>query len=764
MITAGEPPKIFTRFLVSYLLVLSVPILSGIYIHRHTLSMLEQDTIRSNQSFLIKTVEIIDRPLQEIDRMLSSLAFDQSVNTFLNMGPLSDGSPEIAKVREVWEDLDSIVITSSLIRDIMIAGFNSNIVVSQKIPFAQGEIFYGTLFEFVGMPPDAWETMISSRYHHRSYLPAIRVRLVTQTFTAIPRLQLVPLDLPRAATGLIAVLIDGSEIETLLSSLNLGPRGSVYIVDGEGNLILSIPSESNVVLHDELTVQTGSTYREVDSERLLVTHTTSPFNEWTYVSSVYVDDIAKRLFFIRRLLMSILIGGAVIGGIVALLMAYRNSKPILELIDLLRGERLTKDSKPNGTYNLLRSGIIELISENEELSTALLEQRPIVQSNLIRKLLEGHFAKDADIRAFAKHANLELSGTWYAVAEARINAVGSFLSGRILDELAIARMHVKQAFEGRIPARFFFHEEVPSVLTSVLIFGKTDERQCKETLVTGMNRAITDLSNSYNLPVAVGLSTMHPDLRSVAIAYEEAQVALSRNSDDRADPVLEYASSHKDGNAVAYTFEAERRLVHYVTLGKRNEAVNLLRRVFKQNISNPEEATRARLMHSLFHTAARIATEHDIEYPLSEAARKAQNEPQEKDSERTVIETFIAICEKIAAARDARENKLKHQITDFIEQSCADSMLNLYSVASRFNYTESYLYHFFAEQVGMSFTSFLEKTRMEKAAGILRDPGISIDDVAGACGYNSGHSFRRAFKRVTGMTPSDYRSLINQTA
>jgi len=58
--------------------------------------------------------------------------------------------------------------------------------------------------------------------------------------------------------------------------------------------------------------------------------------------------------------------------------------------------------------------------------------------------------------------------------------------------------------------------------------------------------------------------------------------------------------------------------------------------------------------------------------------------------------------------------------------------------------------------MGEPFSRYLEKVRIEHACKLLEDASITIDNVALRSGYNNTNTFRRAFKRVTGTTPSNY--------
>ncbi len=58
---------------------------------------------------------------------------------------------------------------------------------------------------------------------------------------------------------------------------------------------------------------------------------------------------------------------------------------------------------------------------------------------------------------------------------------------------------------------------------------------------------------------------------------------------------------------------------------------------------------------------------------------------------------------------------------------------------------------------GLKFSDVVQGQRVELAKTYLRQEHLSLDDVAAQLGYSEQCSFGRAFKRVTGMTPKQYR-------
>jgi AraC-like DNA-binding protein len=60
-------------------------------------------------------------------------------------------------------------------------------------------------------------------------------------------------------------------------------------------------------------------------------------------------------------------------------------------------------------------------------------------------------------------------------------------------------------------------------------------------------------------------------------------------------------------------------------------------------------------------------------------------------------------------------------------------------------------------QSGTSYSDIVQQARFSIASDLLADSDLNIADIAFAAGYENAPHFSRAFKRLTGMTPRDYR-------
>ncbi len=89
-----------------------------------------------------------------------------------------------------------------------------------------------------------------------------------------------------------------------------------------------------------------------------------------------------------------------------------------------------------------------------------------------------------------------------------------------------------------------------------------------------------------------------------------------------------------------------------------------------------------------------------------------------------------------------------------------DEMLSLKSLAQYLNVSPKRLSKMISCYSGKNFTEFINDLRIEKAKKLLLDPEYarySLSVVALDSGFNSRSRFYTHFKRVTGMTPAEFR-------
>lgn len=87
----------------------------------------------------------------------------------------------------------------------------------------------------------------------------------------------------------------------------------------------------------------------------------------------------------------------------------------------------------------------------------------------------------------------------------------------------------------------------------------------------------------------------------------------------------------------------------------------------------------------------------------------------------------------------------------YAEPLTAEKLAALVSV------TPHYLCRMFLLSEGIRIGDFLENTRLERAAALLRGTDLRIGKIARAVGFRDSTYFGRRFRAVYGVTPTEYR-------
>lgn len=83
--------------------------------------------------------------------------------------------------------------------------------------------------------------------------------------------------------------------------------------------------------------------------------------------------------------------------------------------------------------------------------------------------------------------------------------------------------------------------------------------------------------------------------------------------------------------------------------------------------------------------------------------------------------------------------------------------ISLDSVSAILNINSSYFSTQFKRTFGVNFVEYLTDLRIRAAKELLADPMRPAAEVASMVGYESANYFARAFKKRTGLTPTEYR-------
>ncbi|MEW6741086.1 MAG: helix-turn-helix domain-containing protein [Nitrospirota bacterium] len=100
-----------------------------------------------------------------------------------------------------------------------------------------------------------------------------------------------------------------------------------------------------------------------------------------------------------------------------------------------------------------------------------------------------------------------------------------------------------------------------------------------------------------------------------------------------------------------------------------------------------------------------------------------------------------------------------HRAVKYTENNCV-TKLSLGEVAKEACMSKYHFSRTFKKVMGISYKDHLNKLRIERAKNLLKNSSLTITDIAFSVGYVDITHFERIFKKITGHTPSHYRTIL----
>lgn len=103
------------------------------------------------------------------------------------------------------------------------------------------------------------------------------------------------------------------------------------------------------------------------------------------------------------------------------------------------------------------------------------------------------------------------------------------------------------------------------------------------------------------------------------------------------------------------------------------------------------------------------------------------------------------------------KSKYVLEAMDYIGKHYQDPNISISDIALDLGISEGHLSRTFKKETDYTLLNYLTRYRIHKAMELLRDCRVKVYEVAAQVGYRDITYFSATFKRVTGLTPSEYQ-------
>lgn len=158
------------------------------------------------------------------------------------------------------------------------------------------------------------------------------------------------------------------------------------------------------------------------------------------------------------------------------------------------------------------------------------------------------------------------------------------------------------------------------------------------------------------------------------------------------------------------------------------------------------------------HEAIKYAVRHYLLKPsdlheIKETFGKIKIELDDEHSGRR-IPTSVSIEAEVPSFGEV--GSFIRKAKQFIDQECHRD-ISLKEVADHIHLNPMYFSRLFKEQTKQNYSEYLTRARIEKAEQLLKETTCKIYEICERVGYRDIKHFHKIFKKINGLTPSDYR-------
>ena len=135
-------------------------------------------------------------------------------------------------------------------------------------------------------------------------------------------------------------------------------------------------------------------------------------------------------------------------------------------------------------------------------------------------------------------------------------------------------------------------------------------------------------------------------------------------------------------------------------------------------------------------------------------------------NEKVISEHFINdIGIEVSDNKNRNSNKIKMKLFEDVKNYIKENIeteLELEKVANNFGLSVYYFSRTFKEVIGINYSEYVNKCRIDIAKELLSDGEMNVKEVCYKVGYNDPNYFSKVFKKYEGVSPANFKMAVEE--
>lgn len=581
---------------------------------------------------------------------------------------------------------------------------------------------------------------------------------------------------PGYRKGLVAVNITEDVLFRMIYDVYEGGKlgGHTFIIDDKGSIVTHddksrlYTNMTDVPYMKRILNENGNGHFTVSSNgaEQSVFYRKSEYTGWKIVSVIPQTQLYQPLESVRNLMLAIAALMVVLALSALFYVNRRTFKPLDRLAGKMSGS--FRPVKPGQTAGLgyLETVFDQMFTDREQLEKRVRDSKPALKWRMVMDILTGYRTDYASVSRQLEFIGVRILPEMFVVCTAEFDKEDG-ISPKDETLYAYALCNVAEEVINMENAGIAVDMGASSVAI-IFSFAEGDEEQNHLRTLAALEQILDIMKRQFGLLVTAGVGRCYRDMGHIPTSYDESQKALQYRMVIGSHSVISVldliGSDNQDYYRIIKMTDRVVEALRQTEYGKLKEFVAEL---FQEAVGgglSPElirQLSYELVMKSLQGISATGIDAEETLAGLGNLHERINRCNDWQEAERIVMTALEQMARKVEEKRMQRgSNKAIEKMVDYIEEHYGESEFSLDRLADQFELSPTYISKLFKEHTERNFIDYLIEIRINASKEMLADKNRKINDVAEAVGYTNTRSFLRAFKKYTGMTPSEYRDWV----
>ena len=407
---------------------------------------------------------------------------------------------------------------------------------------------------------------------------------------------------------------------------------------------------------------------------------------------------------------------------------------------------------------------VKKIENEKQRITEIKEGISIIRENILCRWVNNNISSE-ELEARAELLSVNLKSKYYLAAVANVIELPAEGAESDIEEKLRIRYLVKNAIQQTLNESGCGIAFLDQDGDLIVVFGMENDggKDKKNTIYSILNECVGDVRMNLNEHLFIAVGSFELGYKNAWKSFVNAKKLLDYRFITREN--IAFYSDMEDFKKTKLYKAIDFKALYRFILSRDIAGINVLIDDLFSRLEASDKLSNWIVQYFSYEIVFFIANNINALYPINENLLYSGNNvfdkfPKTTDPEiiKKWLKTFA--CEYISSL-DSEETKFSpviNKVFDYLDKNYMND-INLKTIAASLSMNPIYLGQAFRKETGKYFTEYLNNFRIEKAKQMLIEGSVKVNVVSKAVGYSNTNYFYTLFKKINGISPTEFKAL-----